>query len=107
MIVLTLALVLMPWLLGGKSFRWINRSPDGAYAVVFYTPPRWQRLLHLTMENPAMVELIRTDNSIALHSSHVFDLIDSPVLWALQAGRVSIGQDVHFRDLPRLPPRND
>lgn len=97
------AAVAVPWLLGGSTYQGAVRSPDGAYEIVFYSPTRWQWLVHRDMHDPGFVQLIRADSYDVLRTSQVFDLYggNGQIVWAIpESGGVSVGVNVHFDGIP-------
>ncbi len=106
-VLLAILLALAPWALGGKAFTGVETSPDGAYRIVYYTPPRWQRWLSFDLDEPTIAELTRTDTNDILGRSWVFEraaVNSGGVIWRPEFGHVLAGSGTRFFDVPHLPP---
>jgi hypothetical protein len=91
------------WLPGGARFEYVDFSPDRTYRVEFYSPKRYQRVLHPTMKMPGFVRLYRNTDNILLAESHVADFFsgDAQVFWLMETtGEVAVGRDIVFKDVP-------
>nr|WP_294503695.1 hypothetical protein [uncultured Rhodopila sp.] len=99
--------VMLAWgFTGGEIFQ-TTTNEDGTYRLDFFTPDRFNRLLHPDMETPGFVRLYRVSDGSIIGTSRVVDFFggNARVTWLLaMTGQVSVGRDVMFWHVHPVSP---
>jgi hypothetical protein len=91
-----LALPLGLYLEGGSHLRYVASSPDGALRAEYYTPRRWQALLHpYAYEMPGYVRISQVRGETLLSESPLFEQDGTgPLMWDSKGA--SVGSFARF-----------
>ena len=91
---------------GSEIFQ-TETNDDGTYRLDFFTPNRFDRLLHPGMEIPGFVRLYRVSDGNVIGTSPVVDFFggNARVTWLLaMTGQVAVGRDVTFWHVHPVSP---
>jgi hypothetical protein len=87
----------------GEKLEFVSVSPDRTYRLEYYTPRRYQRLVHWKMGEPAFVRLYRNIDNAYFGESIVADFIGGtgdPIWLIDKTGEVAIGGAILYQDIP-------
>lgn len=95
------------WLQEGGELQFVTYNANRTYRVEFHSARRWQRWVHFTMRDPGFVRLV--DNCRPGRLTMEGGVVEfegggnGDVIWLEDySGRVSVGIDTHFKNVPSL-----